>query len=95
MLTTIKDDTTVTIGNTITFGNDEDKNHKNETDNDKMSVNHLKAMLDKIVFDGKGDYQIDLCIFKDIIGHVNTWYPKINVDVDDESETVTLSGKAI
>ena len=67
----------------------------NKPDNNTMSVNHLKAILDKIVSDGKGDYQIDLCIFKDIIGHVNTWYPKINVDVDDEYKTVTLSGKAI
>lgn len=67
----------------------------NKPDNNTMSVNHLKAILDKIVSDGKWDYQIDLCIFKDIIGHVNTWYPKINVDVDDEYKTVTLSGKAI
>lgn len=89
MLTTIKDDTTVTLGN------NEGKDHKNETDNDKMSVDHLKAMLDKIVSDGKGDYEVELCIFKDIIGHVNTWYPKINVDVDDESKSVTLCGEAI
>lgn len=67
----------------------------NELDSNVMTVSHLKTMLDKIVSDGKGDYQIDLCIFKDIVGHVNTWYPKINVDVDDEDKTVTLSGKAI
>jgi hypothetical protein len=68
---------------------------ENKTDNNSMTVNHLKATLDKLVSDGKGDYQIDLCIFKDIVGHVNTWYPKINVDVDDENKSVTLSGKAI
>ena len=67
----------------------------NESDHDIMFVKHLKSMLDKLVSDGKGNYQLDLCIFKDAIGNVNTWYPKINVGVDDEYETVTLSGKAI
>lgn len=68
---------------------------ENKTDHNSITVNHLKATLDKLVSDGKGDYELDLCIFKDTIGHISTWYPKINVDVDDEDKTVTLSGKAI
>lgn len=70
-------------------------NMSNGSDHNEMTVDHLKSTLDKIISDSKGDYKIDLCIFKDTIGHINTWYPKINVDVDDEYKTVTLSGEAI
>ena len=37
MLTNIKEKDTVTLGNTITFSNNEVKNHENETDHDKLS----------------------------------------------------------
>ena len=60
---------------------------------DKISVDNLKSMLDKIVSDGKGDYRISLCIeFKDAISNYNK-HPKIdiNVNVNDKNKIVTLS----
>jgi hypothetical protein len=66
----------------------------NKTDYNSMTVNHLKATLDKLISDGKGDYEFDLSIkFKDAIANNDTKNPKIDitVNVNDKNKIVTLS----
>lgn len=66
-------------------------------DTNVTTVNQLKKMMEDLIADGKGDYQVDLCIFMDSsVGHVDTWDSEIKInDIDENDEIVTLSGDAI
>lgn len=61
------------------------------------TVKQLKKMMEDLIADGKGDYQVDLCIFvDDSVGHIDTWDSEIKInDIDEDDEIVTLSGDAI
>ena len=72
-------------------------NHTADTKKGITTVNQLKKMMEDLIADGKGDYQVDLCIFMDSsVGHVDTWDSEIKInDIDEDDEIVTLSGDAI